>query len=81
MFTEMMSGQNKILRAAEIYINKAKRLKKIPKGIKTNIPASKDYLNALSNYILRQKSGLKNLSHPMGPSAIEMLKYMRDEIV
>ena len=56
-------------------------MKKIPKGIKTNIAASKEYLNVLSRYILQGRSNLKNMSCPMGPSAIEMLKYMRDEIV
>ena len=76
-----MSGQHRVLRAAETYINKAKRLKSIPKGIKTSIAASKQYLTVLSKYVLQQKKGLKNLSHPMGPSAFEMLKYMRDEIV
>jgi len=69
------------LRAAEVYINKAKKLKKIPKGIKTNIASSKEYLRVLSQYVLKQKGTLKNLSAPMGPSAVEMLKYMRDEIV
>ena len=56
-------------------------MRKIPKGIKTNIAASKDYLSRLSRYVINIDYGLKNLSYPMGPSAIEMLRYMRDEIV
>lgn len=70
MFTDTGSGQNRILRAAEVYIAKAKRLKKIPKGIKTNISASKDYLRILTNCVLQQSNSLRNLSQPMGPSAV-----------
>lgn len=69
MFTERYPGLGRVQRAAEIYIIKAKRLKKIPKGIKTSLPACKDYLKALANYVLRDKSNLKNLSTPMGPTA------------
>lgn len=81
MFTDTIAGQSKILRAAEVYIAKAKRLKRIPKGIKTGIAASKEYLKVLANFVMQQKNSLKSLSLPMGPSAVEMLKYMRDEIV
>ena len=70
MFTEGMEGQSRILRAAEVYINRAKRLRRIPKGIKTNIASSKEYLSILSKYIVNLKNGLKNMSFPMGPSAI-----------
>jgi len=70
VFTEAADGQNRILKAAEAYISKAKRLKKIPKGIKTSIAASKDYLNILSKFVLGRSNGLKNMSYPMGPSAI-----------
>lgn len=48
MFTEYYSGQTKILKSAEVYINKAKRLKKIPKGIKTNLQSCKEYLQLLT---------------------------------
>jgi len=37
MFTENFQGQNRILKATEQYISKAKRLRKIPKGIKTGL--------------------------------------------
>ena len=45
-------------------------MRRIPKGIKTNIASSKDYLSVLSKYVYQMKNGLKNLSFPMGPSAI-----------
>jgi hypothetical protein len=53
MFTEIYPGQSKVLRAAEIYINKTKRLRKIPKGIKTSLVSCKEYLKILSDFILR----------------------------
>ena len=74
MFTETIPGQSKILRSAEVYISKAKRLRKISKGIKTNIAASKEYLGILAKYLAGSKNALKNMSLPMGPSAIEMLR-------
>lgn len=77
-FTEAYSGQARILRTAENYINKVKRLKRIPKGIKTNLPSIKEYLSILRGFVLKKRQNLRNLSFPMGPSAPEMLRYMRD---
>jgi hypothetical protein len=81
MFTELYPGQSKILKAAEVYINGAKRLRKIPKGIKTSLSSRKDYLRLLHGFVSKTENSLKGLSIPMGPIASEVLRNMRDEIV
>lgn len=49
------------------------------KGVKTNLNVVKDYLKRLCGYLLRtNKQLLNNLNVPMGPTAIEMLKYMHE---
>lgn len=54
-------------------------MSKRKKGIKTNINVVKDYLKRLCGYLLRtNKTTLSNLNTPMGPTALEMLKYMHE---
>ena len=49
------------------------------KGVKTNLNVVKDYLKRFCGYIARtNKKTLENLNVPMGPTAIEMLKYMHE---
>jgi hypothetical protein len=81
MFSEHMPGHTKVMKKIESHLAKMKKLKKIPKGFKTNINYCKDYLRVLYNLVIEEhRSLLQNLSTPMGPSASEMLKYMRDEV-
>lgn len=52
-------------------------MRKRKKGMKTNLNVIKDYLKRFCGYLLKtNKNILFNLNTPMGPTAIEMLKYM-----
>lgn len=53
----------------------------IPKGIKTSLNAAKDYLNVVNEIIKNNFMDLflNHIVVPMGPTPIDMLKYMRDE--
>lgn len=54
-------------------------MSKRKKGVKTNLNVVKDYLKRLCGYLLRtNKKLLGNINTPMGPTAIEMLKYMHE---
>ncbi len=54
-------------------------ISKRKKGVKTNLNVIKDYLKSLCGYLLRtNKKMLANVNVPMGPTAIEMLKYMHE---
>lgn len=49
------------------------------KGFKTNLNVVKDYLKRFCGYILRTNKGmLSNVNVPMGPTAVEMLRYMHE---
>ncbi len=49
------------------------------KGVKTNLNVVKDYLKRFCGYLIRtNKLVLENMNVPMGPTAIEMLKYMHE---
>lgn len=54
-------------------------MSKRKKGVKTNLNVVKDYLKRFCGYMLRtNKPALDNMNVPMGPTAVEMLKYMHE---
>lgn len=60
------------------YFTKAKKPPvKRNKGIKTNITIVKDYLKKFMGFLSRTNLVvMERVGIPMGPSALEMLKYM-----
>lgn len=47
--------------------------------MKTNLNVVKDFLKRFCGYVLRtNRNTLSNLNFPMGPTALEMLKYMHE---
>lgn len=49
------------------------------KGVKTNLNVVKQYLKRFLGFILRAHKGiLKTLDEPVGPTAIQMLRYMHE---
>lgn len=61
------------------YVAYIKRQTIKKKGVKTNLAVVKQYLKRMSGYILRvHKDVLNSLDTPVGPSALQMLKYMHD---
>ena len=61
------------------YVARQYELAKRKKGVKTNLNVVKDYLKRFCGYLVRtSRSVLDNLNVPMGPTAIEMLKYMHE---
>lgn len=63
------------------YLQKKKKLECIPKGVKTNLQTCKEYLIMLEEFVKADHKILfcKHIGVAMGPSALEMLKYMHDE--
>jgi len=54
-------------------------ISKRKKGVKTNLNVVKDYLKRFCGYVVRtNKKALFNMNVPMGPTAVEMLKYMHE---
>lgn len=61
------------------FITKSYEMSKRKKGIKTNLNVVKDFLKRFCGYVLRtNRNTLSNLNFPMGPTALEMLKYMHE---
>lgn len=61
------------------YVAKQQEMAKRKKGVKTNLNVVKDYLKRFCGYLMRtNKQALDNMNVPMGPTAIEMLKYMHE---
>ena len=69
----------KIMNSVNTHITRAKRQAKKNKGVRTNLNIVKEYLKRFQTFINRaHKDTLKNLNTSMGPTAYEMLRYMRD---
>jgi hypothetical protein len=59
------------------YVAYVKRQANKKKGVKTNLNVVKEYLKRFTGYIKRvHKNVLNTLDEPVGPTAIEMLRYM-----
>lgn len=71
--------ENKIMNTINKHVQKQYELAKRKKGVKTNLNVVKDYLKRFCGYLIRtNKNVLENVNVPMGPTAIEMLKYMHE---
>jgi hypothetical protein len=67
------------MNAINKHVAKQYELAKRKKGVKTNLNVVKDYLKRFCGYLVRtNRNVLDNLNVPMGPTAIEMLKYMHE---
>ena len=68
------------------YISKVKQQANKKKGVRTNLNVVKEYLKRFTGYIMSNlyhnagtnKDILKTIDDPLGPTAIEMLRYMHD---
>jgi hypothetical protein len=61
------------------FMQKQSEMAKRKKGVKTNLNVVKDYLKRFCGYVLRtNKKVLANMNVPMGPTALEMLRYMHE---
>jgi hypothetical protein len=71
--------ENRIMNSINNHVTFMKRQSLKKKGVKTNLTVVKEYLKRITGYILRvHRSVLDNLDEPVGPSAVEMLKYMHE---
>ncbi len=67
------------MKSIEKYLTGVRKRKKVKKGFKTSLDTCKVYLNNIKEFLdLNYADILKRLQSPMGPSAKEMLKFMRD---
>eukprot|EP00919_Chromeraceae_sp_WS-2016_P032801 GHVR01077466.1.p1 GENE.GHVR01077466.1~~GHVR01077466.1.p1 ORF type:complete len:128 (+),score=0.66 GHVR01077466.1:4517-4900(+) len=70
---------NRFMKRINQHIQMAQTQTKKKRGVKTNLNVVKEYLKRFSAFLIRTNpSSLNNLNIPMGPTAIEMLKYMHD---
>lgn len=61
------------------YVSYMKRQASKKKGVKTNLNVVKEYLKRFLGFVLRtHKNVLKTLDQPVGPTAIQMLRYMHE---
>lgn len=79
-----LGRDNKVVKCIDKYIKDLKRFNNVPKGIQTSLSAVRSFLDDLQTYIISNYQSnlencseiLNNLEHSMGPTAIEMLRYM-----
>lgn len=75
-----LGKDSKVVKAVEGYVSKMREQSKRQKGFKTNSVAIKEYLTSFMNF-LKTRTDLieeihKSLDMPMGPTTLEILRYM-----
>lgn len=67
------------MKAINAHVAKVQAQAKKKKGVKTSLNVVKEYLKRFVSYLLRtNRTCLSALASPMGPTALEMLRYMHE---